>query len=79
MPNEVNLLNDREIAHRVGFSPGWVRLERFRRRHGQPHTLTIDPLIVGTKPRYVAGEFDEWFAKLVATQRGEPPHGGNTP
>lgn len=61
-----DFLNDRAIAHRMGFSPGWVRLERFRRRHGQPHTLQIDPIIVGTKPRYLAEDVDALIEGLKA-------------
>ena len=72
--NEIppDLLNDKDIAHRLGFSPGWVRLERFRRRHGQPHVLDIDPVIVGSKPRYLTEDVDAWIAGLKARKEHAP-------
>ena len=70
--NSPDLLNDKDIAHRLGFSPGWVRLERFRRRHGQPHVLAIDPVIVGSKPRYLAEDVDALIEGLKARKEHAP-------
>jgi hypothetical protein len=46
------LFNDRDVARLFGMSPGWVRVQRHYRRHGVDHALTIDPVLVGTRPRY---------------------------
>jgi hypothetical protein len=45
-------LNDRDIAQLFGMSPGWVRMQRHFRRFGRDHFLTIDPVLIGTRPRY---------------------------
>lgn len=66
MNEKPDLLNDKDIAQRLGFSRSWVRQERFRRRRGQHHALSIDPIFVGTKPRYRTEEFDAWVAQLKA-------------
>jgi hypothetical protein len=75
MNERPDLLNDRDIARRVNFSTEWVRQERYRRRDGKPHVLNIDPVIVGTKPRYWAADVDAWFAALKAGK----PLGGDLP
>jgi hypothetical protein len=41
------------------------------RRTGQKHALTIDPVMVGEKPRYDRDEFMGWYERLKATKR--PP------
>jgi hypothetical protein len=46
------LFNDRDVAHLIGMSPSWVRVQRHYRRRGMDHVLTIDPVLVGTRPRY---------------------------
>ena len=46
------LLNDGEVAQLFAMSKSWVRQQRYRRRHGLPHFLTVDAVLVGTKPRY---------------------------
>lgn len=72
MYDDRDLLNDKDIAHRAGFSPGWVRIQRYFRRHGKPHVLDIDPVLVGTKPRYRTEDVDAWFAGLKAHKEVMP-------
>jgi predicted DNA-binding transcriptional regulator AlpA len=62
--NQKNLLTDGDIAHQLGLSRSWVRVERHRRRHGQDHSLTIDPVMVGSVPRYRSEEVTAWIAAL---------------
>jgi hypothetical protein len=62
--NTPELFNDKTVGFLVGFSAGWVRVQRYFRRRGMPHVLTIDPVIVGTKPRYVAAEVETWVESL---------------
>ena len=61
---EERLLNDINIANALGLSRGWVRKERFNRNHHLPHTLTIDPVMIGSFPRYRLSEFEEWLSSL---------------
>ena len=58
---ELKLLCDKEIAHLLSMSPSWVRVERFKRRHGQPHCLNIDPVMIGRSPRYKAHDVHSWM------------------
>ena len=62
------LLNDKQIGQLVGFSPQWVRVQRLFRRRGQPHILSLDPVMVGSKPRYVADEVMAWVESLKANR-----------
>ena len=45
-------LNDSAVAETVCMSPSWVRVQRYKRRNGLPHTLNIDPVMIGSSPRY---------------------------
>lgn len=66
------LINDKEIARQTTFSPEWVRLQRYLRRHGKPHVLDIDPVIVGSKPRYLSEDFHGWLARVKAHKEVMP-------
>jgi len=48
----------------LGMSRSWVRKERFNRRRGLPHTLTIDPVMIGSTPRYRQSEVMDWVESL---------------
>ncbi|HJT43945.1 MAG TPA: hypothetical protein VJ750_10640 [Rhizomicrobium sp.] len=72
MNEEPELITDKDIARRAGFSPEWVRLQRHHRRHGRPHVLDIDPVIVGSKPRYLAEDVNAWFAGVKAHKEAAP-------
>ena len=64
-----SLLNDKEIARLLNFSTEWVRQQRRLRRTGRKHALTIDPVMVGEKPRYDRDEFMGWYERLKATKQ----------
>ena len=68
MPNEFRkdsvLISDADIADMLGMSRSWVRKERLNRRRGLPHTLTIDPVMIGSAPRYRRSEVVDWVASL---------------
>ena len=68
MPNEFRkdsvLISDADIAGMLGMSRSWVRKERLNRRRGLPHTLTIDPVMIGSVPRYRQSEVMDWVASL---------------
>ena len=55
------LLADAELAALLSMSRSWVRKERMRRRWGLPHNLTIDPIMIGRCPRYLASDVKAWL------------------
>ena len=56
-----NLLNDRAISDMLCMSPSWVRKQRWLRRKGEPHILTIDPILIGSTPRYRQPDVITWL------------------
>jgi predicted DNA-binding transcriptional regulator AlpA len=64
--NEAMFLNDKEVARLLGLSPSWVRGQRYKRSHGMPHILDLEPRYIGRCPRYVRGEVDALIAALAA-------------
>jgi predicted DNA-binding transcriptional regulator AlpA len=58
------LLTDKEVAHRIGISVSWMRQQRFKMRRGQPHNFDVKPRMIGTSPRYLSREVDEWIELL---------------
>jgi hypothetical protein len=57
--------NDNEIAALLGMSSSWVRGQRFKRKHGEEHVLTIDPVYIGKMPKYDRVEVDEFVEALI--------------
>lgn len=67
------LLDDSAVAEVLRLAPATIRGQRFRRRKGLPHWLTIDPIYVGTRARYRQEELAEWLL-----ERGrDAPDGGS--
>jgi predicted DNA-binding transcriptional regulator AlpA len=64
------LINDADIAGMLGMSRSWVRKQRFNRRHGLPHALTVDPVMIGSAPRYRRAEVIRWVASLESEVSG---------
>lgn len=60
------LVSDRDIAGFLSISKSWVRKERFCRRHGLKHTLTLDPVMIGRSPRYRLAEIRAWLEQQAA-------------
>lgn len=65
MSIEPAFLNDKQVARLLGLSSSWVRGQRFRRSHGLPHILTLKPRYIGSCPRYVREEVDEFLLQLA--------------
>ena len=65
------LLNDNDVASLVSFSVAWVRKERWLRRAGKPHSLNIDPVIIGSTPRYRSSEIYKWLKNLNIQNEGK--------
>ncbi len=59
------LISDADIASLLCMSRSWVRKERFNRRRGLPHILTIDPVMIGSAPRYRRSEVMDWVESLA--------------
>lgn len=59
------LLSDAELAALLSISRSWIRKERMR--SGLPHSLTIDPVMVGRCPRYRASDVRAWLENSQAT------------
>lgn len=58
-------LTDKDVARYLNLSPAWVRGQRYKRRHGLPHVLEVDARYIGTCPRYLKSEIDD-FARAIA-------------
>ena len=66
-----SLISDHEIANHLSMSKSWVRQQRWLRRHDKPHFLDIDPIMIGTSPRYKAADVDAFIGNLVeVTENG---------
>jgi hypothetical protein len=73
---ELKFLNDTAIAETVCMSPSWVRVERHKRRKGLPHTLNIDPVMIGSSPRYRMEDVEAFIEGLnPANDNGGPSNG----
>lgn len=62
--NNFRLVDDAIIADLLSMSRSWVRKERFNRRHSLPHTFDVDPIMIGSSPRYRIEEVEAFIARL---------------
>ena len=46
------LITDADVAQLTSMSRSWVRKQRWNRRHGHPHVFDVDPILIGSVPRY---------------------------
>jgi len=58
------LICDKEVARLIGMSPSWIRVQRWKRRKGEEHTFIVDPVLIGTSPRYRVDDINAWIASL---------------
>ena len=61
---KMNLLDDGDIASRLSVSRSWVRKQRFLRNHNQDHILKIDPIYIGSMPRYRESDVTNWLSSI---------------
>ena len=59
-------LSDKDLAELVRMSPSWVRKQRHLRFKGENHSLTIEPIYIGSSPRYLNTTVQEWLKGLLA-------------
>ena len=57
-------LSDRDIAEYLSLTSSWVRKQRWLRRQNESHVLSIDPILIGSTPRYRISDFVEWLGNL---------------
>jgi hypothetical protein len=58
------LLNDKQVSELTSFSIGWIRKQRYDRNSGSPHKFDVDPIYVGSAPRYKKDDVTRWIANL---------------
>ena len=63
MTTTPSLLNDKMLSQQLCISQSWVRKQRWLRRKGEPHVLMIDPVMIGTSPRYRHEDVISWLQK----------------
>lgn len=66
------LICDKEVARLIGMSPSWVRVQRWKRRSEQEHVFNIDPVMIGTSPRYRIEQIEAWIISLEAGGGNDP-------
>ena len=64
------LLKDSDIAEMLSMSCSWVRHQRYLRRHARPHLLDVDPIMVGSNPRYKIDDVENVIAGLSNQELG---------
>ena len=62
--DEVRLVSDKTLAKQLAMSPSWVRVQRHYRRNNQDHILNIDPVMVGSSPRYLVSDVERFIESL---------------
>ena len=55
------IVGDAEIGNLLSISRSWVRKQRFNRRHDLPHVFNIDPVLIGSVPRYRRTDVFDWI------------------
>ena len=58
-------VDDQWIAERIGMKVSTICSQRFKRRHGLPHWLDLDPVMIGSKPRYRLSTALNWLQGQV--------------
>ena len=67
--NENAYLNDASLAEYIDVSPSWVRKQRYLRKKGEDHFLTVDAIYIGNSPRYKTSEIFNWLQSLATKDR----------
>ena len=62
--SRTKFVDDNWIAERIGMKVSTIRGQRFNRKHGLRHWLDIDPVIIGTIPRWNLKKSVAWLKKL---------------
>ncbi len=65
--DSIQYLSDKDIAEMLSVSPSWVRKQRHLRGKGESHSLTVDPIYIGSSPRYMVTQIQEWLKEISKT------------
>ena len=60
-------MKDSEVAGLFGVSLSWVRGQRFKKNHGQDHIFNIEPVYIGSMPRYRQQDVFDWMENISGT------------
>ena len=63
------LIGDMALASLLAMSGSWVRGERHKRRNGLPHTFNIDPVMIGSSPRYRIEDVEAFIEGLISVSK----------
>ena len=61
--SRAKFVDDNWIAEQIGMKVSTIRGQRFNRKHGHPHWLDIDPVFIGSKPRWRLNDVIAWLEK----------------
>lgn len=61
-------VGDSWVAQRIGMKPATIRTQRFKRLHRQEHWFRVDPVYIGSKPRYRIAEVVKWMNECSPAQ-----------
>lgn len=65
-------VGDGWVAAQIGMKISTIRVQRFNRRHGRPHWLDIDPVFIGSKPRWRRADVVAWLKKQSYVEVTQP-------
>ena len=65
MPIEPAFYTDKDVARTLSLSLSWVRVQRHKRRTGQPHIFDVDARYIGTCPRYLKSDIEAFVATIA--------------
>ena len=63
------LVDDAQVAKLLCMSRSFIRKQRFLRRRALPHVFDIDPVMIGSSPRYRLEDVMAWIETLGPTGR----------
>lgn len=66
---EITFIDDPWLAKSFKGSVSTIRSQRYKRRHGLPHWLDIDPVMFGSMPRYRLSDVVAWLKKRGSALR----------
>jgi hypothetical protein len=67
------LMNDQDIADLLRVSNSWVRQQRYRRRHGKTHEFAVEPIRIGSMPRYRRNDVLAWVEEQAKNSNASVP------
>lgn len=71
------LVNDGWVAARLQMKVATIRSQRYRRRHGLDHWFDVDPVFIGSRPRYGRADIIAWLERqYTQSMNGTAPASG---